>query len=221
MSKITMIHTVPSLAEQFEELLGELLPDASTRHVVAEHLLQRTIEEGRLSELTGQELDALVREVSEDADMVVVTCSTLGPAVDAIDLDGPVTLHRVDTAMAERAVRLGSRIGVLATLRTTLEPTAELIERTAEAEGREVEVISHLCDGAFEAVRGGEPERHDDLVRLGLEELRDTVDVIVLAQASMARAIQGSADDPAVPVLSSPRLAVERLADQLGPGGGA
>jgi hypothetical protein len=42
------------------------------------------------------------------------------------------------------------------------------------------------------------------------------VDVIVLAQASMARVVQGLPEkDRRVPILSSPRLAVERLAQVI------
>jgi hypothetical protein len=46
------------------------------------------------------------------------------------------------------------------------------------------------------------------------------VDVIVLAQASMARAVGGATsidvDGRAVPILTSPRLGVERLAEVAG-----
>jgi hypothetical protein len=36
----------------------------------------------------------------------------------------PVPVIRVDEAMADQAVKTGPRIGVIATLSTTLEPTA-------------------------------------------------------------------------------------------------
>ena len=41
--------------------------------------------------------------------------------------------------MADKAVALGRRIGVIATLRTTLEPTADLIQRRAALAGKPVE----------------------------------------------------------------------------------
>ena len=104
--------------------------------------------------------------------------------------------------MADEAVRIADaangRIGVIATLPTTLEPTRALIEARAAAQGREVQTVSHLCDGAFQAVSSGDTETHDRIVREGLLALMDQVDVIVLAQASMARVV-----DTLVPATNS------------------
>jgi Asp/Glu/hydantoin racemase len=125
-----------------------------------------------------------------------------------------VPVLRIDEPMADEAVRLGSRVGVLATLRTTLEPTAELVERRGREAGKQVEVVARVCDGAFEALQAGDRERHDELVREGLRSLAAQVDVVVLAQASMARVAE-TAPDVAVPVLSSPRLGMQRAAELL------
>jgi Asp/Glu/hydantoin racemase len=148
------------------------------------------------------------------ADLVVVTCSSIGPAVDASRdfLDVPVL--RVDEPMAEEAVRIGTRIGVVATLASTLEPTAELVRRRAREAGKEVEVTARVCDGAFEALQAGDRDRHDELVREALREVISGSDVVVLAQASMARVVE-TLGDVDVPVLASPRLAVQRVAELL------
>jgi hypothetical protein len=113
-------------------------------------------------------------------------------------------------------VERGARIGVLATLWSTLRPTAVLIERTAREADRTVEVRDRLCDGAFEALREGDTARHDQLVREGLRELIGWAEVIVLAQASMARVVETLSDDERrTPILSSPRLGMERMRDIL------
>lgn len=214
-AKVTFIHTVPSLAETFRDLAGRLLPDAAVDEVVMEHLLQRTVAEGHVAPRTERELAEAVTAAAEEADIVMVTCSTLGTAVDALAGRSGLPVMRVDEAMARRAVETGDRIGVLATLPTTLEPTVALLERIAPAD-RPIEVLPHLCAGAFDAVRSGDGERHDALVRAGLEALlADGVDVVVLAQASMARAVESLPAEPPVPVLTSPRLAVEHLAREL------
>lgn len=116
--------------------------------------------------------------------------------------------------MAEKAVTLGRRIGVLATLRTTLEPTTALVRQ--KAQGRDVEIVECLCEGAFEAVLAGDTVTHDALVSEGLLKLVNDVDVVVLAQASMARVLTAMA--PAlvkIPVLSSPELAVMGTRDVI------
>jgi hypothetical protein len=113
--------------------------------------------------------------------------------------------------MAERAVTLGSRVGVLATLSTTLGPTTTIVEAAAREADRAVTVISRLCDGAFAALDRGDGARHDAIIAEELDRLAGEVDVVVLAQASMAR-IAAARPVGGTPVLSSPRLAMERLA---------
>jgi hypothetical protein len=118
--------------------------------------------------------------------------------------------------MAERAVAVGARIGVLATLRSTLEPTGALIRRVAADAGRTIEVRERVAEGAFEALSGGDTDRHDRLVGAALRELVGWADVVVLAQASMARVADGlGPEDRSVPILTSPRLGVERVREVL------
>jgi Asp/Glu/hydantoin racemase len=118
--------------------------------------------------------------------------------------------------MADKAVQMGTKIGVVATLSTTLEPTSDLVRRRAIVAGREIQLTSKLCEGAFEALMGGKPEIHDELVAAALKELSQKVDVILLAQASMARVVdQLSEEDKKIPILTSPELAIQHLANIL------
>jgi Asp/Glu/hydantoin racemase len=138
--------------------------------------------------------------------------------VDAARPFAAVPLLRIDQAMAEQAVSMGRRIGVLATLTSTLGPTAALIRRTAAEAGQEAEVRDRVCEGAFDALRAGDPDRHDAMVRDGLRELLGWAEVVVLAQASMARVVESlSEEERRTPILSSPRLGMERMREILGP----
>jgi Asp/Glu/hydantoin racemase len=205
-STIGFISTVLSLPATFTELAQELVPEADVFHVVDETLLGVTRREGRLTATTRRRVFGYIESAADaGADLVVVTCSSIGPAVDDSHnfLDVPVL--RIDQPMADEAVRLGSRIGVVATLSTTLEPTADLVRRRASAAGKDVEVVTYLCEGAFGS------DRHDELVRDGIAAAAADSDVVVLAQASMARV----AGETAVPVLSSPRLGMQRVAELL------
>ena len=59
----------------------------------------------------------------------------------------------------------------------------------------------------------GDGAKHDTLVFAALNDLARKVDVIVLAQASMARVVDSlTPSQKPVPILASPRLAVEHLA---------
>ena len=146
------------------------------------------------------------------ADAVLVTCSSIGPAVDIAKDIFDVPVMRVDEAMAELAVRHGPRIGVLATLRTTLEPTMELLRSKAAAADVEVTLVEGLCDQAFEAVLAGDTATHDRIVTEALLSMASNVDVVVLAQASMGRVVANlPAGSTTARILASPELGVLRM----------
>jgi Asp/Glu/hydantoin racemase len=212
--RIAYIHTVTGLVATFKSLTEELIPQADVFNIVDESLLQNTIRLNRLSNTTRRRLAGYLISAEEaGAQAILVTCSSVGPAVDGARSLVNVPVFRVDQPMADLAVQSGGCIGVAATLQTTLEPTSELINRRAEAAGKRVQVVNRLCEGAFEAVIRGDTARHDALVAQGLRDLASQADVIVLAQASMARVVdQLSPEERKVPILSSPRLAVEALA---------
>lgn len=218
-SRLALLHTSPVLTPLFASLCADWLPEVQIFHTVDESLIKNTIRAGQLEKTTVRRLVTLVGSALEGgADGVLVTCSSIGPAVDIARqlYDQPVL--RVDEPMAYAAVKQGRRIGVLATLRTTLEPTSALIRRVALEVGRQVEVAEYLCEGAFEAVLAGDTAAHDRLVSAALTGMRD-VDVIVLAQASMARVVAAlPAGAIETPVLSSPESGIRQVREVFGLG---
>ncbi|NEB74032.1 arylsulfatase, partial [Streptomyces sp. SID14478] len=122
-----------------------------------------------------------------------------------------VPVLRVDRPMAARAVAAGSRIAVVATVRTTFAPTVALVEEEAARTGRSVEVRTVFVDGAWEAFLAEDRDGYLDLVAAAVDEVRDA-DAIVLAQASMADAADRSRTG--LPVLSSPRPGLDAAATE-------
>ncbi len=215
--KLALIHTSPTLTPLFSQLCDEWLGGVSIFHMVDESLIQDTIENDKLRKITMRRLLRMIESAADaGADAVLVTCSSIGPAVTAAQALFDIPIIRVDEAMAEVAIAQGKRIGVLATLRTTLEPTLALVRGKAAASGKEVTIVDHLCQGAFEAVLSGDTATHDRIVSAALLDLANRVDVIVLAQASMARVVAtlppGSLH---VPVISSPTLAIQHTGEVL------
>ena len=211
--KLAVLHTVAGLTTTFQQLCTELMPEVEIYHIVDESLLKNTIREGAPSPSTYRRLMSYLRGAEEaGADSVLVTCSSMGPCVEAARPMIGIPVIRVDEPMAEKAVQTGMRIGVAATLATTLRPTAELIERKAALTEEKHTITSKLCEGAFEAVVSGDTATHDRVVSQCLRELDSKTDVIVLAQASMARVLDTmKPGEMYVPVLSSPRLGVQYM----------
>lgn len=212
MKTLALVHTSPTLSPLFNELTARIMPDVRILHFVDESLIKNTIAKGFLEKSSMRRLITMVGSCFDaGADAVLVTCSSIGPAVDiAAQLyDKPVL--RVDRPMAEKALDAGRRVGVIATLPTTLKPTSDLVRNVAAQQGKEVEIVEYLCEGAFEAVMAGDGETHDRIVAQGLTEGMKSVDAIVLAQASMARVLSTLPEDAlTAPVFSSPELGVQR-----------
>jgi Asp/Glu/hydantoin racemase len=212
--KLTFIHTVATLEPVFACLAAERLQGWELEAVTDESLLSRTIEKGRVDQDVS---DSLARHVEEaganGSSAIIVTCSTLGEAVDALAPSAAAPLYRIDRGMAECAVLQASTIGILATLGTTLEPTTRLLEATAQAGGRRCTFVSRLCGDAFAVLKSGDRDRHDDLVRQAFEELSRDVELVVLAQASMARALDQAKQGETY--LTSPRLGMDYIAGLL------
>jgi Asp/Glu/hydantoin racemase len=212
-----LVHTSATLVPIFAQLCKEKLPDVNVFNIADDSLVKGIIASGSLTAQISRRVASYLESAElAGADYIMVTCSSIGPAVEAAAKFISVPVLRVDQPMADQAVRTGKRIGVIATLATTLEPTADLISRRASAAGKPIELASRLCDGAFDALMSGDAARHDAIVTAALKELAKEVDVIVLAQASMARVVEGLAGtDKRVPILASPPIAVDYLATIL------
>ncbi len=217
MATLGLVHNSPVLAPIFNEIAARVMPDVRILHFVDESTIKNTIAAGYLQKATMRQVIRLVGSTFDaGCDVALVTCSSIGRAVDmaAKLYDQPVL--RVDRAMAEKAVATGKRIGVIATLSTTLNPTAELVRRVAAEQGKDIEIVEHLCAGAFDAVMAGDGATHDRIVSEALTQSLADVDAIVLAQASMARVVAALPEGAVkVPVLASPELGMLHAAEVL------
>jgi len=103
----------------------------------------------------------------------------------------------------------------VATVATTLEPTSSLLRQKASEIGKEISISTALCQEAFQAILQGDTETHDRMVMERAKALAREVDVLVLAQGSMARLAPPLLHQVSVPVVSSPSLLMERLRSML------
>src|SRR6187402_42253 len=185
-----LVHTSATLVPMFAELCSKYLPHVKIFNIVDDSLIKNTIACGELTPDTSRRVVNYAGSAQDaGADFILFTCSSIGPAVEAAAALTKVPVLRVDQPMADKAVQTGKRIGVIATLATTLQPTSDLVSRRATAAGKEIELVSKLCEGAFDALMKGDTATHDQKVGEALKQLSKEVDVIVLAQASMARVV--------------------------------
>lgn len=209
-----LIHTSATLIPVFQQLCKEYLPGVNTFNIVDDSLVKNIIARGEVTPSIYQRVADYVASAEDSgADYVLVTCSSIGAPVEAAAEKAGVPVLRVDQPMADLAVQTGKCIGVIATLQTTLQPTSDLVKRRAELAGKEIELTSIVVEGAFDALMSGDAAKHDELVADALRKLAKQVDVILLAQASMARVVDTLSDeDKTVPIVASPPNAIKYLA---------
>jgi Asp/Glu/hydantoin racemase len=217
--RMAVLHTsfvFTNVEPVFKNLFKELIPDVEVIDFVDSHILADVRRVGKVQNSHIRRMCHLA-QAAEDAgvDLIFSACSSLGPSMDVARGLVNVPIVKIDDAMTKRAVELGSIIGVMATVPTTLQPTVDLIQQWAAADCKSVKVIQHLCEGAFDVLMGGDRERHDQMVLDGALHLAPQVDLIVLAQASMSRLAPMLSEKTGKTVLSSPRLAAEYVKSQL------
>ncbi|MFC5653658.1 aspartate/glutamate racemase family protein [Paenibacillus solisilvae] len=216
---VAAIYTGQGLAEPLKKVFNELLPDCRLVNIVDDSLIHDVVKAGQVTPQVAGRLMSYYRNAAEiGADVILNTCSSVGAVADQAGPFLPVPIVKIDELMAQEAVARYERIGVIATLPTTLNPTVALIRLQAQAAGKSVEAVEGLAEGAYDALVGGKPEEHDRLIQETAEKLAASVDAFVLAQGSMARMEAALKERTGKPVFSSPYLgvtALKRLLERL------
>lgn len=213
------VHTSFVLVEMLNTLAQRHLPGTPVINVVDDSLVGYAIERGVDNHLRRRMKNYLAGAADAGADVILSACSSVGEIVEDARADVPVPILRIDEAMAEKAVRLGRRIGIFATAASTFGPTTRLLHAKAKAAGRTIETGDRYCADGFKLLLAGRVAEHDRLLTDMVLKQAEEFDVVVFAQASMSRLAPAIAPQLDRPLLTSPELAMERLAAMLAPAG--
>ncbi|WP_285725098.1 aspartate/glutamate racemase family protein [Psychromicrobium xiongbiense] len=213
MTRLGFLHTSPVHVATFDALLATAHPDSPALHLIDESLLADAQTSGPEA-VAGRVAEQLKSLHQQGADLVCCTCSTIGDVAERADLNFPVIRVDRPMAVAAVAVSISPRIGVVAALNSTLEPTRALLAEVAAEAKRDVEISLVTASGAWAQFESGDLNGYHASIEHAARTLADSVDVIVLAQASMAGA-ERRLTDLTIPVLSSPRVAIDFLTRSL------
>lgn len=220
MAQVAFLHTSPVHVATFNRLFLAEQPEwsrADLFHDVDVNLLAQARQDGLTPELRQTIVNTLL-SLADEAPFVICTCSTIGAcAPEAQQQTATTQILRVDQPMADLAVASGQRILVAATLESTLEPTRQLLEETAAALSRSIDLEFCFCSTAWPFFAEGDLDGYAAAIATAIRSavtIRKS-DVVVLAQASMAPAAL-LVDDLGLPVLSSPAAAVAYVLASMG-----
>jgi Asp/Glu/hydantoin racemase len=210
---LALIHTSQVFLNRetmMKEMFAEILPDVRLINIVDDSLLPDVMSAQAISPGVTRRMCLYVMAAeATGADAVLSLCSSLGPAIDHARALVNIPVIKIDDAHTEEAVRRASRIGVMATVGTTLGPTVALIREKAARMNKSVRIEESLSNAAFEALMRGEKDKHDRMVLDAARGLAPNVELILFAQASMTRLAPDVEQATGRPVLTSPRLAIE------------
>lgn len=204
MKKVALIHTGFALVDILTKLFKDTVPEAELIHIIDDSLLREVLaNDGVTKPVIARMLNYFRSAEYYKVDCILNVCSSVGEVADLAREIISTPIVKIDEKMAEEAVERSLNIGVVATLKTTLEPTARMIERKAAALGKKIKITKTICPGAFEELMSGNAAIHDEIVLKGISELAGNVDVIVLAQGSMARLVSSFDNNLASRLLTS------------------
>lgn len=186
---LTILHTTLATTTTIPAMIRELYPDEfDIVNVLDDSLLNDIKCSGRMSaSVIERFIQYACIAKNNGSDALLLACSSLGKAADIARELLDIPLYKIDEPMADQAVESGNNILVLGTVKSTLEPTSDLIRSKRKSQEQSVTCI--LIPDVFELYEI-DRERHDQKIAEVIQEHWNTYDVIVLAQASMANAIQ-------------------------------
>ena len=217
--RVVLLHGTPVAIEPIQRAFATRWPEAEAVDLLDASL---SVDRARDHELTPRmferfvELGGYAQRLGAEA--ILVTCSAFGPAIERMAKELPVPVLKPNEAMFREAIGRGRRIGMLATFApSVLTMTEEFEQFVAEAGGEAgarvgagatLETI--VVEGAMDALRKGDADRHNALIAARAPELAHC-DAIMLAHFSTSRALAAVTAAVKTPVLTAPDAAVDRI----------
>lgn len=214
--RIALIHAVTVAIDPIASAMRELWPEARAMNLLDDALSPDRELAADLDPLLGERIVNLATyAVSAGASAILYTCSAFGPAIDIAKARFRIPVLKPNEAMFESALAAGRRIGMVATFAPSVASMEDEFAEIARAKGSEARIETRLAEGAMAALKGGDAERHNELVAREAERLAHC-DAVMLAHFSTSRAYARASAAIAAPVLTSPRSAVQALRVMVG-----
>ncbi len=184
-------------AEAVDMLDSSLSVDRAKDHDLTPRMFERFVELGVYAHRLG-------------AEAILVTCSAFGPAIERMAKELPVPVLKPNEAMFREAIGRGRRIGMLATFAPSVLTMTEEFEQFVAEAGAQATLETIVVEGAMDALRKGDADRHNTLIAARAPELAHC-DAIMLAHFSTSRALAAVTAAIETPVLTAPDTAVDRI----------
>lgn len=186
----------------------------SVNNIMDDSLLSSTVADGGMTPITASRMLHYAKAAEESgADGIIVTCTSVNQATKFIRPLLSIPIVNIEEPVAEQAVAAGKKIGILASLPTSPIAIERTMREKAAEQGKEIEIVTRVADGAFDVLCAGDRAKHDEMLCEALYELAKEVDCIAFAQISMSLLKHEAVD---VPLFKIGRSGMERICNLMG-----
>ena len=212
-----IIHASHITIKAMEPYIQKYIPDVEIMHLCDDTIQRDNIKAGAgvIPKVNYFKFAEYAHNLEEaKVDMILLACSTFNYAAELARPMINIPIAQIDRPMMQKAVQTGKKIGLLATLPTTVPSSERLLDIVAKEEGKEIERKTVLCSEAFDAYSKGDIEGHNRILKEAIAKLSDEVDCIVMAQLSMS-ALAPFLGETKVPVYNSGETGFQAVKEQL------
>jgi aspartate/glutamate racemase len=212
-----IIHAVNLTIGAMQPFLKRYIPDIEVVHLCDDTIQRDNIRAGVgvIPKVNYFKFAQYAHNLEEaGVDMILLACSTFNYSAELARPMIDIPIMQIDRPMMEMAVCQGPRVGLLATLATTVPSSERLLGIVAAEQKKHVEITTVLREEAFRAIQKGDTETHNSILLEEIEKLSGKVDSIVMAQLSMS-ALEPYLPQTRVPVYNSGTTGFERVRQML------
>ncbi|WP_156153606.1 aspartate/glutamate racemase family protein [Domibacillus robiginosus] len=213
--KVGLIHATMNSVQPILEAFQIHAPEVTLLNFMDESLIYELNERGTVTKAMKRRLlDLAGKAEASGVNGILLTCSSFTPVVGEISHLFQCPMLSADLSMLEKAVEMGSHIGVIATVPAAGPTTTALLNSIARECQKSIQVHTAVIPEAFSELQTGNQEKHDELIHRKVQELSIDCDVILFAQFSMARALK-TLDVVTKPILTSPDISVKSIIEEI------
>ena len=199
--KVGLIHTTLNSVEPSNAAFHKLDKNIETVNYLNEGIMPELRSSGASSHILQQMMQLAWAAEAAGCQGIMLNCSLMTPYAEKMAKLVNIPLISADIAMLEYVVVKASKVVVIATV-PTAGPTTKNID---------VEV--KIVQGAFAALNNGDAGRHNEIIQQAAKEYDGNVDLIVFAQISMVRALEGL--KLKTQVVTSPEISARTLLEKI------
>ena len=202
---IGIIHAIHLTIRAMQPFLERYIPDVEVMHLCDDTIQRDNIAAGVgvIPKHNYFRFAQYAHNLQESGvELILLACSTFNYAAELARPMIDIPILQIDRPMMELAVTQGRRVGLLATLATTVPSSERLLRIVAAEKNVPVEITTVLRPEAFAAIQKGDSETHNRILLEEIDKLSSKVDSIVMAQLSMS-ALAPFLGKTAVPVYDS------------------